>query len=267
MSDDHDDKGPKLRLIVSPKRERADEPAVPERSATVVNPIEDDAPFTEEELREAEATRALLEAGDEPISSSLRAAFEPADFSAADHEALLARVLGDPMAAPTRVERATAERLRARLDRDAPEAASASASPSPSGAGDAAERSAELAGALRAAWRPPVLAPLRNEALIARALSSTRRRRGREVFAAAVGLLAIAAGVALVFRQVGRPGGGPPPGDDPAVAMIAPRSTMDLFDAATPFPRSGEESARIDRIAASRSADLRHNRYSQWGVR
>jgi hypothetical protein len=287
------DKGPKLRLIVSPERERAGEPDAADQAAlspgAAPGDLAHDEPFTEDELREAAQTRALLEVGDEPVSSSLRAAFQPATFDEADHEALLARVLGDPLAGPTRVERAVAERLRERLDQKATgapvdphatgapvdpnatgapvDAGGASHGPHASGARDAAERSAELAGALRAAWRPPVLAPLRNEALIARALAGTRRRgRAREVVAAAVGLLALAAGVALVFRQTGHtvPGRG---GAPPAVAMIAPRSTMDLFDVATPFPRSGEETARIDRIAASRAADLRHNRYSQWGVR
>ncbi|MEJ7730488.1 MAG: hypothetical protein WKG00_14860 [Polyangiaceae bacterium] len=289
------DKGPKLRLIVSPERERASEPdaAGPATfgpgggpgnraldSSDLSGPTADsseasrslDDPFTEEELREAAQTRALLEAGNEPVSSSLRAAFQPATFDDADHEALLARALGDPLAAPTRVERAVAERLRHRLDPPASGApvdgGAAPPAPAPSGAGDAAERSAELAGALRAAWRPPVLAPLRNEALIARALSGTRRRgRAREVVAAAVGLLALAAGLALIFRQTGATVPGRGDGAPAAVAMIAPRSTMDLFDVGTPFPRSGEETARIDRIAASRAADLRHNRYSQWGVR
>jgi hypothetical protein len=262
------DKGPKLRLIVSPERERAGEPDAAEPAAFPpgAGPAGAalDEPFTEEELRDAAETRALLEAGDEPVSSSLRAAFQPATFDETDHEALLARVLGEPLASPTRVERAVAERLRQRLDGDA----ARPAAPGPSGAGEAAERSAELAGALRAAWRPPLLAPLRNEALIARALSGTRRRgRAREVVAAAVGLLALAAGVALVLRQTSPSGHPRTEGAPPAVALIAPRSTMDLFDAATPFPRSGDETARIDRIAASRAADLRHNRYSQWGVR
>jgi hypothetical protein len=282
------DKGPKLRLIVSPERERAGEPDAAEPAAFGPGEGTLDEAFTEDELREAAHTRALLEAGDEPVSSSLRAAFQPASFDEADHDALLARVLGDPLASPTRVERAVAERLRERLDREAtgtPVDQQATGTPvdqqstgtpvdgggpgpAATGAGDAAERSAELAGALRAAWRPPVLAPLRNEALIARALAGTRRRgRAREVVVAAVGLLALAAGVALVFRQTGTTAPGRGDGAPPAVAMIAPRSTMDLFDVATPFPRSGEETARIDRIAASRAADLRHNRYSQWGVR
>ena len=45
------------------------------------------------------------------------------------------------------------------------------------------------------------------------------------------------------------------------------RSADALFDATTPFPRHGEESARIDRIASARAADLRQNRFAAWGVK
>jgi hypothetical protein len=231
----------------------------------------DEPPFTADELREAERIRDAIEAGDEPVSSSLRAAHQPSSLTDADHEALLARVLGDPLAAPTRVEQAAAERLRAALGDDA-----AVAPPSPSkaspitGAGASAAEAAQMAEMLRAAWRPAELPPLRNEALIARALAGAgkRRRRG-EMAAAVIGVLALAAGVALMMVQRGDPtavGPGAPGGGAP-VALIPARSTMHLFDASTPFPRSGEETSRIDRITASRAADLRANRYAQWGVR
>ena len=49
-------------------------------------------------------------------------------------------------------------------------------------------------------------------------------------------------------------------------SLIPSRSTIDLFDA-EPFPRSGGESQRIDRILSSRAADLRANRFATWGVR
>jgi hypothetical protein len=234
----------------------------------------DEPPFTADELREAERIRDAIEAGDEPVSSSLRAAHQPSSLTDADHEALLARVLGDPLAAPTRVEQAAAERLRAALGDDAAVAPSPSPSPSKAspvtGAGASAAEAARMAEMLRAAWRPAELPPLRNEALIARALAGAgkRRRRG-EMAAAVVGVLALAAGVALMMVQRGEPGGAGPraPGGGAPVALIPARSTMHLFDASTPFPRSGEETSRIDRITAARAADLRANRYAQWGVR
>jgi hypothetical protein len=45
------------------------------------------------------------------------------------------------------------------------------------------------------------------------------------------------------------------------------RSTADLFDTATPFPRVGGETARVDRIANVRAAELRDNRFALWGLR
>ena len=60
---------------------------------------------------------------------------------------------------------------------------------------------------------------------------------------------------------MGRPRG------DATAELVRARSADDLFDATTPFPRHGEESARIDRIASARAADLRRNRFAAWGVK
>jgi hypothetical protein len=78
---------------------------------------------------------------------------------------------------------------------------------------------------------------------------------------ALAGVAALAAGVALFFGPSGASRG-------PATAaLVRVRSADDLFDAATPFPRRGEESARVDRIAGARAADLRQNRFAAWGVK
>lgn len=45
------------------------------------------------------------------------------------------------------------------------------------------------------------------------------------------------------------------------------RSTSGLFDPATPFSTRGGESERLERIVASRAADLRANRFASWGLR
>jgi hypothetical protein len=71
------------------------------------------------------------------------------------------------------------------------------------------------------------------------------------------GALALAAGVALFVGRTLAPAA-------PPVELAHLRSTQPLFD--HPF-RSGEGSARVDRIAMARSSDLRDNRFARWGVR
>jgi hypothetical protein len=260
----------KLRLVHSAESAAEASGAGPDPAGPEGLP-EGEPPFDDDELREAERIRDALEQGDEPVSSSLRAAHQPAGLSEADHEALLARALGDVLAAPTRAEQVAAERLRGALGGDARDAADDRPAAKPvTGAGASAAEAAAMASVLRAAWRPGDLPPLRNEAMIARALSGARARRpSREMIAAAVGFLALAACLALVVIK--RPGlvgpGVSVPGGAARTALIPARSTMHLFDAATPFPRSGEETSRIDRISAARTADLRANRYAQWGVK
>lgn len=206
-----------------------------------------------EERAAAEAVRDALDHGPdaEPLAAALRAAYAPAPLAEADLDAILARALGDE-AATTSAERGAAARLRAELDGEAPAAAAA------------------LLLALRAATAPVPLASERNEALIEAALaraparrrSATVRRLLPVTTAAIVGITALAAGLTLFL---GRPDAGPRAGA--ATALIRARSADDLFDATTPFPRSGEESARVDRIASARASDLRENRFAAWGVR
>lgn len=236
-------------------------------------------PPTETELREAEALREAMEHDRDPLAASLRAAFRPAPLDEGDLEALLARAIGDTGsvespgrvdAPPTKIEQREAERLRAELDAQEEGAA----------AGGRMSEQAELAGALRAAWAPRPLEPAKNEALVAAALrkmplAAPRRRALPVTMAALATAAAMAAGVALLIGRMGGPessslqSAASPPSAVMAgaqVDLIRARSAAELFDPATPFPRTGGESARIDRIASARAADLRANRFAAWGV-
>lgn len=254
----------------------------------------DEPPFTEDELREAVATREAVERGDEPVSSSLRAAWRPAPLDDEAHAALVERafkevearrVEGDEaLAEPDEAELAAAERLRAALDgghgpdsrrHEGAVVPLRSARADRATGGPAPEPGAELAAALRAAYRPTALDPRRNEVLIATALANAPRRRSTgRVIALVTTVTALAAGFALLLRTAGDAAA---PASSPAAAVVAAqspqpslipaRSTADLFDVAEPFPRTGGESKRIDRIATARSADLRANRFAAWGVR
>jgi len=193
---------------------------------------QDEPPFTEEELREADALRAELERGGDPLAASLQAAYRPAPLADDDLEAILARALGEGDAPPTALERESAARLRVALE----------------GGGDL-DGEAALLGDLRAAHRPAALSPARNEELIARALASAGRApRPISLFRRALPVtMATLTGVVAL------------------AALIRSRSTDDLFDPAEKF-EVGRSSARIDRIASARSSDLRRNRFASWGV-
>ena len=212
----------------------------------------EEAPISDEERAAAEALRDALDRHDEPLAAELRAAFAPDALGEADLDALLARAMGDEDAA-TRAEREAADRLRAELEGAAP------------------LREAATLHALRMAASPSALDPAKNEQLIAAALSRAggarvvsigRRRLAPVTIAAITTITAIAAGFALFFSPARLPAPGAA-----AAALIPARSTQELFDASTPFPRSGAESARIDRIATARASDLRANRFAAWGVR
>lgn len=232
---------PRLRLVPPPAAEKAGG--------------RDEPPFTEEELRDAGALRDALERGDDPLAASLHAAYRPASLAEADLDAILARALDEGDAPPTRIEDEAAARLRDAIDR-----------------GDF-EGEAALLGDLRAAHRPAALSEDRHEELIRRALSSSRRvqvsplrRALPRVTAAITGVVALAAGFALLLQTRGFT---PPAAESvraaaPA-ALIRSRSTDDLFDPAEKF-EVGRSSARIDRIAGARSSDLRRNRFAAWGV-
>lgn len=297
-------------------------------------PSDDEAPPTEAELAEAEALRNLLEEGREPISNSLRAAHAPLALTEPDHEALLARALGDVLAPATRVEQQEAEHLAGELAGKV--------------VGDGSDH-LQLARALRAANAPRPIDRITHERILKRALGAEAKpavRRGARI-AMISGLFVAAAALAMFFTTTTRDANAPaaeavagapapaataaaaapaaagdqprsdraakvaeapargraeskygraaapsprpfaePPGapaaaaaeearpaaaradDLTAVAAYVPsRSTDDLFDRNTQFPKTGGESARIDRIAMARASDLRQNRFAAWGVR
>lgn len=110
--------------------------------------------------------------------------------------------------------------------------------------------------ALRNAWDPKGLPPDEHRAIVARALEARvvplrRSNVVRITFTASA--LAIAAAVVLYVSA--------PPRETP---MARSRSTQDLFT--EPF-KSGETTARIDKIAYARASDYRDNRFAKWGVR
>ncbi|WP_437561812.1 hypothetical protein [Sorangium sp. So ce542] len=270
------DRGRRLALVAPEAASRAPEAA----------PL---APASEDELRAARDLAEALERGEVPLAAALRAAARPIGLDRADHEALLARALGDEGAPPTKAELRAAERLREALDperlREAldPRAAGGAGIERGGSSGDLAARDelAELAGALRAAWRPAPLAELRNRALVEGALRAAPAPRARRIapvtMAALSTLAAAAAAAALIFGQLREerasvaraPGAAAAPvgAAAPRFPLIEARSTAALFDPAAPFPREGGQTERIDRIAAARASDLRQNRYAAWGVR
>lgn len=261
-------------------------------------------PVTEDELREAEALRASLDRGEDPLAIALRAAAAPSAIDGGDLDAILARAMGDLDAPPTALEEREADRLRVALDEhDAQREGRLARGP---GARREAEgEAAALAVALRAAWAPSALGAGRNDTLVGRAIAapgasssakaahpspaarkaandgdapapiSLRRfRLGPRSYAAMTAVVAMAAAVLVMVGRLGQHEAPAPAtvaqapaADAPRAARIAARSTSELFDATTPFPRTGGESARVDRIAGARSADLRANRFAAWGVR
>ena len=158
----------------------------------------------------------------------------------------------DPDAPATAEERAASERLRDAL-------------------GDTGIPSdeADLARALSLGFEPREIAPDEHRAIVLRAMGTlgARPKRGK-VIRVAFGLGAagaLAAGILFSLLDTFPATRTDPAGRAATRALVATRSTQPLFDA-TFAPRGGE-SSRIDRIAMARSADLRENRFAQWGVR
>jgi hypothetical protein len=156
----------------------------------------------------------------------------------------------DPDAPPSEEELAAARALREALDDPA----------------KAANDDAELARAMASAWSPRDLSPAQHGELVERALARhdrLRSRRGRvvRVTFGAGAIVALAASVLLVVRG-GRLGHET---TRTVAGMAVSRSTQPLFPER--FAPAGGESARIDRIAMARAADLRDNEFAKWGVR
>lgn len=120
----------------------------------------------------------------------------------------------------------------------------------------------ELARVLRAAWSPEDLAIEEHRKLVAQAIAPRRAKVVRVSFGASA-ILALAASVLLAVWSGKPPRPGPGPNVGPVMTLS--RSTQSLF--ARPFAPTGGESARVDRIAMARAADLRENEFAKWGVR
>lgn len=193
-------------------------------------------------------------------------------------------VLDDPDAPPTDEEVALAAELRAALDGQA--------------ASTNAGADARLLRALALAHEPRPIDDAEHRALVDRAVATKRTPARRSnvvrVTFGLAGAVAIAASVALLIRSSSQPDAASsaamapaaapavavaaraesattPVSDPSASALAVPRSTQSLFDApfttATATARASSGSARIDRIAAARRADLRENRFARWGVK
>jgi hypothetical protein len=115
---------------------------------------------------------------------------------------------------------------------------------------------ADLLRAVKSAASPAPLAKKDLDAAVAGGLARGERSGG-VVIRVAFGAAALVAAAAAIVFFVGR---GPVEAQDLARA----RSTQPLFTER--FEPRGGESARIDRIALARAADLRENHYARWGV-
>jgi hypothetical protein len=257
------------------KRARRPSP-VPPPAARVDAGGGDEPPFSEEELREAAALRDALARGEDPLAVALRAAWAPAPLDGDDLAAIVDRALGQGEAATTRSEREAAAALRDELEQRR-----------------GFREATAIFGDLKAAHDPGEIPKARNEELIDQALarapaaprlrlvggsasraapaprprestSARSRWTAKGTMAALSGVVALAAGVALLLGQLDRAAA--PAASLSASALIHARSTDDLFDPAQKF-EVGAQSARIDRIASARASDLRQNRFAAWGVR
>ncbi len=147
--------------------------------------------------------------------------------------------LDDPDAPPSEEEIRESERLREALEDPSKE-----------------HEGAELLRAVKNAAEPKALAKDDLEAAVERGLSREKRSGGVVIRVAFGAGLILAAAAAIVFF-VGRGPVAPP-------ELVHARSTQELFTER--FEARGGESARIDRIAVARAADLRDNHFARWGV-
>lgn len=205
-----------------------------------------DAPFADpspEEIEAAEALRAELDGARPP--SDLVMALKAAWGDAPDDDALDA--IAEQATSPEAVD---ATLLREALD-------------DPRRVHD----DADFARGLRAAWSPAAITEEAHDAIVAAAIakmpnlrpaaSVTPIRRTRVLYGAGAAFVAMAASFALYVTSANRDHGAEEP-------LARARSTQPLFT--EPF-RSGDASARIDRIALARASDYRQNRFTKWGIR
>jgi hypothetical protein len=200
----------------------------------------------EEHAQAAGLAEALEGRGRHPLTgmvTALRATRGDKAIANEDHDALVALALGQDIAASSE-ERSAAALLASAIDErrtDTP--------------------LAELAGALRAT-QGGRLHDLALERAVRRAIP-----RGRSTSIIVGAIVAFAAGVALFFGSWSYGERNVPAAEAGMVAaLIQSRSTQELFDPGEPFPASGGESDRMERIVSSRAGDLRKNRFMAWGV-
>lgn len=177
----------------------------------------------------------------------------------------------DPDAPPSEEELAAAESLRVSLE-DSSAAPNASASASANANAHAvANADAELLRAIAVALHPAELDPAAQRAAEQAALAQFDRLQAKHkrgvVVRVSFGLgvaLAAAAAFAFYVGQAGDKSTTTPATAAASANLVHVRSTQELFSER--FGTTGGESARIDRIAIARAADLRENRFAQWGV-
>lgn len=243
---------PKLRLV----RGGVD-PAIDGTEPTA-DALPGEAPETQRcrELVHATTARPPLDAVDHEVLLALSVGEVAAEFSPADRRR--AAALGEAIdVALTRRSPQSLERATAELEPPLAELV-------------------ELSLTVHAATGRATIDEVTNERLLQRALGTegaVRPQPRRNAMLATVA--AVAAAVALFWgtlslveettAPVARPAD-EPRAPAPPVELIPSRSTQALFDPAKPFPRRGGESARVDRIAHARAAELRANRFAMWGV-
>ena len=131
---------------------------------------------------------------------------------------------------------------------------------------------AAIARAAALAHSPRALDPADLRAIVDRAVAEAPKRKGRDggrvirvVFGVAAALSVAAAAILVLGRDRGESAVLSAASQVQAQVLTPVRSTQPLFQ--EPFARSGGGSARIDRIARARGADLRENRFALRGVR
>lgn len=184
---------------------------------------------------------------------ALTCAANPVDVAPEVHDHLVAEALAF---APTAEELVAARAFRDELD---------------AGTGDAAFLQEALKAALNAS---PMEATKDVAAGVDAALGKRRAKvllfRPRTALPAAAVLVAMAAAV-LLYLKFDFQHMHPEIAGNLQASLVPARSTQELFDQPFERPnvldRGSKSVARIDRIAAARDSDYRHNRFARWGVK
>ena len=147
----------------------------------------------------------------------------------------------DPDAPPSEEEIRESQRLRDALEDASKESADA-----------------DLLRAVKHAAEPKAIAKSDLDEAVKSGMVRGERRSGGVVIRVAFGASFVLAAAAAIVFFLGR-------GPVQAPELVHARSTQPLFTER--FESRGGESARIDRIAVARAADLRENHFARWGVR